>query len=310
MSSLPLLDYLENRRLFARSAFARAPRRLRDAASLIVLAAGSQVADVVEYSNQHADIASSYGIFSTWERLIIAPFLMNAPTFSANALKDLAGLREHWASFGLRVTEPWQELSLIAILSAGYRADDSYLLSRISAALRDLKTSHFWETSAEIMPILALLAAYKSDTLIDLDLVVSGADISDLPRRKRLEAVLIGTLSPESMADHCRRISAHREALLHEKLQYAADNLPLLSFAALREPDPLDLKEDVTRAYDALRLNGGAPAMSQTIAVSMAILLRCDPLQTKMAAVIMTKSLIEDWRQQQAATTALLVPGR
>ncbi|MEM9234791.1 MAG: hypothetical protein AAGA69_11225, partial [Pseudomonadota bacterium] len=292
MSSLPLLDYLDIRKALAQGPCRAAPRRIRDTAALIILASGTDPDRMANYALDLGEAEGSFGAFITWERLILAPFLKGAPAVSGNVGTHLSAFQSQWASFSLRSTSPWLELSIAALLSGGHRADDSYLLSRISAAWKDLKTGHFWRTGSSLMPNLALLAAFKPDNLIDLDLVVKGLDDADLPGTARLEAAILGTLREESLEAHGEKMTAHRSALLEDRLEHAADALPLLSLAAMREEHPDALREDVTTGYDALRIAGGAPAMSQRIALGMAILVRSDPTQTRIAAVVIAKSLI------------------
>lgn len=307
MPSLPLLDYLDIRKELARGPVRAAPKRLRDAAALIILAAGAEPARVADYTLDLQSSEGSFGSFENWEALILAPFLMGSPAVSGHIGTHLSAFRAQWTSFSLRNTSPWLELSVAALLSGGHRADDSYLLSRISAAWKDLKTGHFWQTGPALMPDLALLAAFKPDNLIDLDLVVTGIENADLPKPTRMEAAILGTLAEDKLETHAEKIAAHRAALLDERLEHAAEALPLLSLAAMREPDSLEYREDVSTSYDALRLAGGAPAMAQCIALGLALLVRSNPTETRIAAIVLAKTLIESWRQQQAALLPVYV---
>lgn len=310
MTSLPLLDYLEIRKALAHTPAKAAPRRLRDAAALIILASGAQLDRVVDYADTVAQSDGSFGIFTTWERLILTPFLMGSPAVTGNIGIHLSAYRAQWMSFSLRHTSPWLELSITALLAGGQRADDSYLLSRIGAAWKDLKVGHFWRTGPEVLPDLALLAAFRPEALIDLDLVVDGLDTAKLPRKGRVEAALLGCLVPTGMTEHGLAMMAHREGLKEWRLHHAADALPLLSLAALREPEPEGFAEDVHTAYDALRIAGSPPAWAQQIAMGMALLVRSNPVETRMAAVVLAKSLIESWHQQQGATLPVILPTR
>ncbi|WP_370336146.1 hypothetical protein [Parvularcula marina] len=305
--SLPLLDYLEIRKELAAGPCRSAPKRLRDAAAVIILASGAEPARAANYALDMQRSEGSFGSFENWEALILAPFLMGSPAVSGHIGTHLSAFRAQWTSFSLRSTSPWIELSIAALLSGGHRADDSYLLSRISAAWKDLKTGHFWQTGPALMPDLALLAAFKPDNLIDLDLAVEAIAETDLPRPSRMEAAILGTLAEDSLADHAKQIERHRAALIEERLEHAAEALPLLSLAAMREPDPDDFRADVSTGYDALRIAGGAPAMAQCIALGLAILVRSDPTQTRVAAIVLAKTLIEAWRRQQAALIPVYV---
>lgn len=308
MPSLPLLDYMEIRKQLTAGPCRAAPLRLRDAAALILLASGAKSDRIAAYAEELATSGNSFGAFTTWERLILAPFLMGSPAVSGNIGTHLAAFHAQWNTFALRTTSPWLELSVVAMLAAGHRADDSYLLSRISAAWKDLKSSHYWRTGPSVMPLLALLAGFKPDNLIDLDLKITGLDECGLPATGRMDAAILGTLAEGSLAEHGDRMARLREALIDSQLDHASDSLMLLSMAAMREPNAFEMRDDIQTGYDALRIAGGAPAMAQRIALGLAILVRSDPTQTRIAAVVLAKSLIEAWRQQQAAALPVLVP--
>lgn len=308
MPSLPLLDYLAIRKELAQSDAKAAPKRLRDAAAMIILAAGADTARVVDYAEAVGTAEGSFGAFRSWERLVLTPFLMSSPAVTGNIGTHLSAYRAQWTSFALRTTSPWLELSIAALLSGSQRADDSYLLSRIGAAWKDLKLGFFWRVGPELMPDLSLLAAFRPDALIDLDLVAGELDEAGLPREGRVEAALLGALEPGKLQQgHGELIGSHRAALESWNLPHAANSLPLLSLAALRDPEAEEFAEDVNTAYNALRIAGSAPAMAQRIALGMALLVRSDPVQTRITAVILAKSLIEGWRQQIAATVPVLV---
>lgn len=310
MPSLPLLDYIEIRKTLARGPARTAPRRLRDAAALIILAAGADTKTVVDFAKDVGDSEGSFGAFTTWERLVLTPFLMSSPVVTGHIGTHLSAFRAQWASFSLRHTSPWLELSIAALLAGSQRADDSYLLSRIGAAWKDLKIGHFWRTGPEIMPDLALLAAFRPEALIDLDLAAGELDEAGLPGEGRLEAAIVATIEPVSMTEHGKVIAAHREQLKSWQLEHAADALPILSYAALRTEDSEGFAEDVHTAYDALRLAERTPAMAQRIALGLALLVRSDPAETRIAALLLAKSLIEAWRQQIAAETQVLINAR